>query len=610
MDKVSLKPHCPLNPQDISNDELLELALNNLPHPPTAVLRLLKELRSENSNFDVIKREMKYDPGFITLILQMAADYSRQKNREPVDSLERAIQVLGYERMRMFAMSVCTFELLDRHGRSVSLDMEYFWGHSFATAVAARGLAQLSRVGRLDEEECYLGGIIADIGTLYMGMLFGEQYAKLHREHSGELEEEQICLKEWQELEVDHCDFGYRLGEHFGFPRYMLQAIKHHHDYYKMDRLDIFEKVIVLANRIGSLIMKVSNGVSAKELHSLRRILGTELKIPERSVAVFLRQVIREVPNQVKFYRLGDIDFQQNLLLEVLKMKERLSQQMDQSPECRSYLEKMEQYLPCSIAAAYCSIDANLEVAARIDAVNTTVENYMQLLGVLHICLLEHNGLKETEVYKKYQAAAGGYATIGNWIGLINRSLSFFDQNPEYYYPTGLLQLKELKAAGRRFSAVRNEYTHGKSIPTARERSMVFKKEHHLVWEILSGSSFFYNCFFFHVEKTELDRSNGYLYWIKKWVSSLPESNRKIEKLSSTKRMHRGVELYFYDGESNTVINCFPYLRRMEGEQNNQVLIYQKQCRDGKFEYEGLRDRRKYRLFPEITEEDLDRYDS
>src|SRR5215831_18064883 len=111
---------------------------------PVAV-RLMSELAREDPPLSKIRDLLSSDPGFSAEILTMAnsAYYARQTR---VDTIHRAVMVLGLERTRSLAAAVALQGMVK--GVSAKSAVQESWQHSRATAIIAARLEPSFRVGQ------------------------------------------------------------------------------------------------------------------------------------------------------------------------------------------------------------------------------------------------------------------------------------------------------------------------------------------------------------------------------------------------------------------------------------------------------------------------------
>jgi putative nucleotidyltransferase with HDIG domain len=186
---------------------------------PVAV-RLMSELAKDDPPLTRIRDLLSSDPGFSAEILTMAnsAYYSRQTR---VDTIQRAVMVLGLDRTRSLATTVALQGMIK--GVSAKGAVQESWQHSRATAIIAAKLAPSFDLGR---EQAYTSGLMHDIGRLGLLAAYPE-YPVLLEAATGSIGD--LLRKERAAFSVDHCQAGLWLTRIWGLPQEFWDVTSDHH---------------------------------------------------------------------------------------------------------------------------------------------------------------------------------------------------------------------------------------------------------------------------------------------------------------------------------------------------------------------------------------------
>ena len=186
---------------------------------PVAV-RLMSELAREDPPLSKIRDLLSSDPGFSAEILTMAnsAYYARQTR---VDTIHRAVMVLGLERTRSLAAAVALQGMIK--GVSAKSSVQDSWQHSRATAIIAAKLAPCCNLSR---EQAYTSGLMHDIGRLGLLAAYPE-YPVLLEQAAGSVDD--LLRKERSAFNVDHCQAGLWLTRIWGLPQEFWDITADHH---------------------------------------------------------------------------------------------------------------------------------------------------------------------------------------------------------------------------------------------------------------------------------------------------------------------------------------------------------------------------------------------
>jgi len=230
---------------------------------PVAV-RLLTELAKEDPPVPKIRDLLNSDPAFSAEILTMAnsAYYARHSR---VDTVHRAVMVLGLERTRSLAAAVALQGMIK--GMSGKGAVQDSWQHSRATAIIA---ARLAPCFRLDKEQAYTSGLMHDIGRLGLLAAYPE-YPILLEAATGSIDD--LLSKERSAFNVDHCQAGLWLTRIWGLPREFWDVTSEHHEPITappVDRLGLIRLSCAFAESLG---FKAAQKIEPTPPHHLLNLL-------------------------------------------------------------------------------------------------------------------------------------------------------------------------------------------------------------------------------------------------------------------------------------------------------------------------------------------------
>ena len=148
------------------------LASSNLPSVPLVALKVLELTQQEDVSIDDIAQVIQKDPALTAKLLQTANSplFGLAKK---VASIQQATVILGLRTVKVMALS---FSLVDALRKSQGGEFDYptYWRRSLTSAAVAKLLAQ--RCGGLRADECFVGGLLADIGMLAAYQCVGDVY--------------------------------------------------------------------------------------------------------------------------------------------------------------------------------------------------------------------------------------------------------------------------------------------------------------------------------------------------------------------------------------------------------------------------------------------------
>lgn len=139
-----------------------------------------------------------------------------------MDTIRRAVVVIGFDAVRLLALATSVFDLVSRHGMRL-FDPEDFWMHALGTAKGA----QLLAAGRpvTSSEACFTAGLLHDIGQFVLALCIGDAYGQVIEEANSR------CLPlvqvERERLQTDHAEAGSWVASKWGFPPMFVDTTRH-----------------------------------------------------------------------------------------------------------------------------------------------------------------------------------------------------------------------------------------------------------------------------------------------------------------------------------------------------------------------------------------------
>ncbi|MGD9366162.1 MAG: GGDEF domain-containing protein [Desulfobacteraceae bacterium] len=193
-----------------------------LPSPPVIAVRILEAVKDEHAAPKTLSKIISGDPALAARILKFA-NASLYSTCVKIDSIERAVSVLGTENLKNIALS---FAIVKAHQGELAsrFDFNRFWKRSLTSAVSSNLLAE--KMG-MDKGNSFVAGLLKDIGMLYMYLAKPEDYLDVFKE--------QMCnnlpLVESERaiFGFDHQEIGAAIMEHWSFPGQIYRAIRFHH---------------------------------------------------------------------------------------------------------------------------------------------------------------------------------------------------------------------------------------------------------------------------------------------------------------------------------------------------------------------------------------------
>ncbi len=244
----------------------------NLPILPEAVLRVLRILDDPDCSHRDIDEAISTDAALSGKVLRVAN--SPFYCATQVDSVRRALSVLGLNAIRSLVVSVGFRQASITPPSAEGFDKGAFWAHSLAVGVGAKILGKLSDPTNCDQ--LFTAGIMHDVGILAL-----DRFAPFELEESLRLAAtEGLPLHDAERriLGFDHAAVGALLCQLWNLPPLMESAVRHQFE--PMLDMNFFKATSIIAVA-DALAWKIGYGHSAaRPGNELNDVLVLPLELP------------------------------------------------------------------------------------------------------------------------------------------------------------------------------------------------------------------------------------------------------------------------------------------------------------------------------------------
>ena len=198
-------------------------ALPALPHVYAEVRRLVEQ-SDEVSNSDIAAAIM-VDPAMAARILQIANSAFFGQRRE-IDTVSRALVVLGLEMVETLVLSVGVFQTFKTEPIE-GFTQNDLWMHSMGCSLVARLLSELMSESRERQETAMLAASLHDLGKLVFAQFMGDDYGEVVR--ISNRDQRPITEVEAEKLGATHAEVGAYLADWWHLPTSIVEAIRYHY---------------------------------------------------------------------------------------------------------------------------------------------------------------------------------------------------------------------------------------------------------------------------------------------------------------------------------------------------------------------------------------------
>ncbi len=207
--------------------QTLEKKLADLPPLPAVVMRIMQTVNDPDTSAEDLNKLISMDQGLSSKVLRIVnSSYYGFPKR--ISTITHAVVILGFNTVRNLVLGVSAFGLLGQKSMPYGLNRGKFWEHSIATAVAGGvvGRKRLPKM-RTAPDDAFVGGLLHDLGALFLDSYFPVQYAVsmayAARERQTSREAENMVLG------IDHAIVGRCIAEYWNFPPHLVAMMGSHH---------------------------------------------------------------------------------------------------------------------------------------------------------------------------------------------------------------------------------------------------------------------------------------------------------------------------------------------------------------------------------------------
>ncbi len=143
----------------------------------TTAIKVLRICNEPTTCANTLNRVISLDPVLTGRVLQLinSAYYCLPSK---VNSLTRAIILLGINTVKNVVLSFALFESFSKRDAFRAFAADGFWEHSLSVAAGAKMLAEQHGVPFAEREDYFVAGLMHDIGKIPLNHLFTEEYRR------------------------------------------------------------------------------------------------------------------------------------------------------------------------------------------------------------------------------------------------------------------------------------------------------------------------------------------------------------------------------------------------------------------------------------------------
>lgn len=256
----------------------------DLPALPAVSMRILELTRHENaSDARALAAAVSLDPALAARILRLV-NSSFYGCPNPISSIHNAVLFLGATAIRSLVIGFSLVPMLQKK-KIRAFDHQTYWRRSLYAATAGRVLGM--NLAGAHPEECFLAGLLADVGMLACDWLLGEQYGGVVRTTPRHAD---LAGVEMATFGMTHAAASGYLAQRWRFPEVLAVPMAHHHDPDAVTdpHLRRAARVVALSAKCGDLFLDAQPEGAVADV---RRACGEWFGMAEFTCDAVLRDV-------------------------------------------------------------------------------------------------------------------------------------------------------------------------------------------------------------------------------------------------------------------------------------------------------------------------------
>lgn len=211
----------------LSDAELKRLAaeIRSLPSLPALHHRLTSEFQKDDPSIEKVGEIISQDLGMTTKLLQLV-NSAFFGLAQPIANPADAVTYLGLTTIRALVLSVQVFSQFDPQSVQ-GFSIEALSAHCGMTGAFARRIAQVERCEAKVGDQCFLAGLLHDVGRLILAANLPDRFSRVieNAKESGR----PLWQVEQEEFHASHAEVGGYLLGLWGLPYPVVEAVAYHH---------------------------------------------------------------------------------------------------------------------------------------------------------------------------------------------------------------------------------------------------------------------------------------------------------------------------------------------------------------------------------------------
>ncbi|MBD3345750.1 MAG: HDOD domain-containing protein [Chitinivibrionales bacterium] len=199
--------------------------ISTIPTLPSVIDQIARLLQNPQTTAEEVGKAITTDPALASKVLKLvnSAFYGFPGK---IGTITHAIVILGFSTVKNVVLTASIFDFFkSRNNMHPDFDMKKFWIHSLASGAASQAIAK--HIGFSEKEECFIAGLIHDIGKVILCQYFPEEFIEIVTR----VKEKDILFYESEKelLDSTHQEIGGMVVERWNIPANLQDVVRYHH---------------------------------------------------------------------------------------------------------------------------------------------------------------------------------------------------------------------------------------------------------------------------------------------------------------------------------------------------------------------------------------------
>lgn len=265
--------------------DLIRNKSTSLPTLPVVINNIIVTARDDNTTAKDLAGFISNDQSLSARVLKIAnSPYYGQPKK--IDSITRAIIVIGFKEIISIALGSGIFKALTKTTGNALLDINELWKHSIGVSFAAKHIEKKTKMAV--SESSMLVGLLHDIGKILFIIYFPDEYRRVLEKHQMD-GYDALHTIEKKMLGIDHSEMAYLIMKQWNFPDTISLPVLYHHNIAKCPLENL--QIAMMVNTANYICHKAEIGFSG-DLNVLKREeIINGLGLTRESIDVFIENM-------------------------------------------------------------------------------------------------------------------------------------------------------------------------------------------------------------------------------------------------------------------------------------------------------------------------------